>query len=93
MVGLDGTGKTTAVQLAAFIANCDLFRLTLTRGYNMENFREDLKKVCVSAGVADKKIVFLLTDTDIVKVTRLLRKLSPAIRTPLFPDMPLNRTY
>ena len=68
LVGMDGTGKQTVVQLAAYIANCDLFRLTLTRGYNLEHFREDLKKVCIRAGVKNTKTVFLMTDGDIVRV-------------------------
>ena len=68
LVGLDGTGKQTAVQLASYIAGCQLFRLTLTRGYNMESFRADLKNVCYKAGVKNIKTVFLLTDGDIVKV-------------------------
>ena len=31
LVGLDGTGKTTTVQIAAKIAQCELYRLTITR--------------------------------------------------------------
>ena len=44
-MGLDGTGKATTVQLATYIANCELYKLLLTRGYNITDFREDLKKV------------------------------------------------
>ena len=68
LVGLDGTGKKTAVNLAAYITECEQFRLTLTRGYNLEHFREDLKKVCIRAGVKNTKTVFLMTDGDIVRV-------------------------
>ena len=72
LVGLDGTGKSTTVQLAAYIADCELFKLTLTRGYNMESFREDLKKVCIRSGVKGINVVFLLTDSDIIKVNESL---------------------
>ncbi|OWF46435.1 Dynein heavy chain 6, axonemal [Mizuhopecten yessoensis] len=67
LVGLDGTGKATVVQLAAHISNCELFKLTLQRGYNFSEFRDDLKKLFLSSGVKGKKNVFLLTDSDIVK--------------------------
>ncbi|XP_069117336.1 dynein axonemal heavy chain 6-like isoform X3 [Argopecten irradians] len=67
LVGLDGTGKATVVQLAAHIASCELFKLTLQRGYNFNEFRDDLKKLFLSSGVKGKKNVFLLTDADIVK--------------------------
>ena len=67
-MGLDGTGKATVVALACYIAGCTLFRLALSRGYGMTDFREDLKKLFKMAGVKGKSIVFLLTDSDIVKV-------------------------
>ncbi|KAF6023029.1 hypothetical protein EB796_018671 [Bugula neritina] len=69
MVGLDGTGKATVIGLACYIAGCKLFRLALSRGYNMQDFREDLKRLFRMAGVQGKSVVFLLTDSDIVKVS------------------------
>ena len=67
-VGLDGTGKSTTVQLAAYLADCELYKLILTRGYNLSDFRDDIKKVCRMAGVRGISTVFLLTDADIAKV-------------------------
>ena len=61
-------GKSTTVQLAAYLAQCELYKLTLTRGYNLSDFREDLKKVCRMAGSQGISTVFLLTDADIAKV-------------------------
>ena len=71
-VGLDGCGKSTVAHLSSFIAGCELFKLTLHRGYSTSEFREDLKKVFLQAGVKNEKIIFLLTDSDIVKVSQLL---------------------
>ena len=65
---MDGTGKSTTVNLAAYIASCKLHKLTLTRGFNISDFRDELKKVCMMAGVKGFNVVFLLTDSDIVKV-------------------------
>ena len=45
-----------------------MYKLTLTRGYSILDFREDLQKVCRMAGVHGTNTVFLLTDADIVKV-------------------------
>lgn len=67
LVGLDGCGKSTVAHLASFIAGCELFKLTLNRGYSTNEFRDDLKKVFIQTGVKDEKMVFLLTDSDIVK--------------------------
>ena len=67
-VGLDGTGKSTTVQLAAYLAQCELYKLTLARGYNLSDFRDDLKKICKMSGSQGVRTVFLLTDADIAKV-------------------------
>ncbi|XP_071789676.1 dynein axonemal heavy chain 6-like isoform X2 [Asterias amurensis] len=71
LVGLDGTGKASTAQLASHVSGCELYRLTLTRGYGQADFRDDLKKVFRLAGVQDQNTVFLLTDSDIVKETFL----------------------
>ena len=71
-VGLDGCGKSTVAHLASFIAGCDLFKLTLFRGYSTSEFRDDLKKVFLQTGVKGDKMIFLLTDSDIVKVCTLI---------------------
>ena len=70
-VGLDGTGKSTVVQLASHIAGCELFKLSLHRGYGITEFRDDLKSVFQLSGVKGNTIVFLLTDADIVKVSNI----------------------
>ncbi|XP_041352994.1 dynein heavy chain 6, axonemal-like isoform X2 [Gigantopelta aegis] len=67
LVGMDGTGKSTIVNLAAYISDCELFRLTLNKSYNIPEFRDDLKKVFLKTGVQNKNTAFLLTDSDIVK--------------------------
>ena len=70
LVGLDGTGKSTTVQLASHVAGCELYKLTLTRGYSHIDFRDDLKKVFRKAGVQGNNTVFLLTDSDIIHVSK-----------------------
>ena len=69
LVGLDGTGKSSTVQLASHVAGCELYKLTLTRGYSHADFRDDLKKVFRHAGVQGMDTVFLLTDSDIIHVS------------------------
>ena len=67
-VGLDGTGKSTSIKLAADLAGCALFSLTINKGYNESDFRDDLKEVLKLTGIENVNVVFLLTDADIVKV-------------------------
>jgi hypothetical protein len=44
-VGVGGSGKQSLSRLAAYTAGCEVFEITLTRGYDEPSFREDLKKL------------------------------------------------
>lgn len=43
VIGVGGSGKASLIRLAAFTAECDVFEITLARGYNEISFRDDLK--------------------------------------------------
>lgn len=45
LIGLDGTGRRTCLELASFISGHKLFQLNLKRGYSHQEFRDDLKLV------------------------------------------------
>ncbi|XP_016058014.1 PREDICTED: dynein heavy chain 6, axonemal [Miniopterus natalensis] len=66
LVGVGGTGKQSLTRLAAHICGYRCFQIELSRGYNYESFHEDLRKLYRLAGVEDRNMVFLFTDTQIV---------------------------
>ncbi|CAF4669138.1 unnamed protein product [Rotaria sp. Silwood1] len=43
LIGLDGTGRKTCLQLSAFISGHLMFQLNIKRGYAYQDFRDDLK--------------------------------------------------
>ena len=56
LVGVGGSGKQSLAKLAAFMAGCEVFEITLTRGYDEVMFREDLKKLYTMLGADNKKV-------------------------------------
>ncbi|XP_033124826.1 dynein heavy chain 6, axonemal-like [Anneissia japonica] len=86
LVGMDGTGKSTTVQLACLISGCELFRLNLTRTYNISDYKEDLKKGFWKAGLQGLNTVFLMTDSDIVMET-FLEDISCILNSGEVPDL------
>ena len=58
-----GSGKQSITRLAAYTAGCDVFSVTLTRGYNEALFREDLKSLY--GMIVDKPVAFLFTDNHV----------------------------
>ena len=66
VVGIGGSGKQSVIRLAAFAANCEIFEITLSRGYNETSFREDMKSLYNMVGAENKRIVFLFTASHVV---------------------------
>ncbi|XP_072207474.1 dynein axonemal heavy chain 10 [Excalfactoria chinensis] len=67
LIGVGGSGKQSLTRLAAFTAGCEVFEITLTRGYRENNFREDLKSLYQKLGIENKSIVFLFTDGHVAE--------------------------
>ncbi|TNJ27740.1 IAD-4 Dynein heavy chain [Giardia muris] len=66
LIGLGGSGRSSLGRLAAFLAEYDVFTIELRKNYGIPEWRDDLKKVLMTAGVDNKQIVFLFTDSMIV---------------------------
>jgi dynein heavy chain len=66
LVGVGGSGKQSLVRTACHMAGVEIFSIELVRGYGLNEFREDLKKIMLKSGVLGKPVAFLFGDTQIV---------------------------
>lgn len=62
--GLGGSGRRSAVKLAASISDAQLFTIEVTKAYGVNEWREDIKKLLLSAGINSKPVVFLFSDAQ-----------------------------
>lgn len=65
-LGVGGSGRQSLSKLATYICNYKLFQIEVVKGYNMQNWREDVKKVLLQAGADNKATTFLFCDTQII---------------------------
>ena len=63
LVGVGGSGRQSVARLAAFAAGCDVFEITLSRGYGEDEFREDLNSLYQKLGLENKKVLPLIVLT------------------------------
>lgn len=65
LVGIGGSGRQSATKLGTFINDYELFQIELTRTYSMSDWRDDVKRVMLKAGVEGKRTVFLFSDGQV----------------------------
>ncbi|XP_073915702.1 dynein axonemal heavy chain 3 isoform X2 [Castor canadensis] len=65
LVGIGGSGRQSATKLSTFMNSYELYQIEITKNYTGNDWREDLKKIMLQAGVAIKSTVFLFADNQI----------------------------
>ncbi len=65
LVGIGGSGRQSATKLGTFINDYVLFQIELTKSYSMSDWRDDLKRLMLKAGIEGKSLVFLFSDSQI----------------------------
>ena len=66
LIGVGGSGKQSLCRLASYINDCEVMQLSVTSKFKIEDLKEELRGMYLSAGVRGIQIVFLMTDSQIV---------------------------
>ncbi len=86
LVGVGGSGKQSLTRMSCHMSGVQLFQIELVRGYGLNEFREDIKKMMLTTGVQGKPLAFLFGDTQIV-LEAFLEDISNILNTGEVPGM------
>eukprot|EP00924_Labyrinthula_sp_SR-Ha-C_P001265 maker-scaffold_7-snap-gene-19.73-mRNA-1 protein AED:0.01 eAED:0.01 QI:0/0/0/1/1/1/2/0/4142 len=66
LLGVGGSGRQSLTKLASFICNYQCFQIEISKNYGLVEWREDVKKCLLSAGIENKPVTFLFVDSQII---------------------------
>ena len=71
LVGVGGSGRSSLVRMAASMWDMKCMSIEITRTYDNNSWRDDLKSFMFEAGCTNKPTIFLFSDTQIIKESML----------------------
>ncbi|KAG7477961.1 hypothetical protein MATL_G00075170 [Megalops atlanticus] len=65
LLGVGGSGRQSLTKMATHMADYECFQIELSKNYGQSEWREDIKKIMLKAGLQNEPITFLFVDTQI----------------------------
>ena len=65
LVGVGGSGKQSLSRLASYISSMEVFQITLSKGYGIQELKNDLSGLYNKTGLKNLGTVFLMSDAQV----------------------------
>mgnify|MGYP003686768539 CR=1 FL=1 len=65
LIGVSGSGKQSLTRLASYINGYKVRQIEITKGYNLNTFRDFIKELMKKASNDNESVTFLFTDNQI----------------------------
>lgn len=69
LVGVGGSGRKSLTELSTSIACFETIQIEIVKGYGLNEWRDDMRRIMINCGVEFNDTIFLLNDTQIVLET------------------------
>ena len=86
LLGVGGSGRASLTKLASFIVGYNLNQVEIVKGYTLVDWKEDIKKILMLAGIMDKPITFLFSDVQITN-ERMLEDINNILNSGDVPNL------
>ncbi|KAI3380917.1 hypothetical protein SNEBB_002522 [Seison nebaliae] len=86
LVGVGGSGRASAVKLASFMIEYDIFQIEITKNYSKNDWRDDIKRLFLKSGSEGKQTTFLFSDTQ-VKSESFIEDINLILNTADLPNL------
>jgi len=86
LVGVGGSGKQSLARLASFICQYEIFQISVTASYGVNDFKENLLALYIKTGLKTTPVTFLMTDGQIVQ-ERFLVYINDYLSCGFIPDL------
>ncbi|CUT98907.1 dynein heavy chain [Echinococcus multilocularis] len=86
LIGVGGSGRHSAARLAVHMADYEYFSIEITRNYTAADWREDMKRLLLKAGLTGKPTVFLFSDGQI-KIESFMEDISMLLNSGDLPNI------